>query len=38
MDYSILVGNPAVCIKRYDIIEKCWRITLPNGDFISDGE
>lgn len=36
-DYSILVGNPAICVKKYDVENRIWRETNPKGNFI-DGE
>ena len=33
-DYSILVGAPAYCIKRYDVEQKTWRKTDKKGEFI----
>lgn len=35
--YSVLVGNPAKCVKRYDIENRIWRKTNSEGKFI-DGE
>lgn len=32
--YCVLVGAPAVIIKRYDPDMKCWRKTLPTGEFV----
>lgn len=32
-DYSILVGNPAHCVKRYDTITEKWRKTDKDGQF-----
>lgn len=32
-DYSVLIGAPARCIKRYGPEEKKWKKTFDNGDF-----
>ncbi|MCT7525390.1 acyltransferase [Aliarcobacter cryaerophilus] len=34
MDYSVVVGIPAIYIKRYDFEKKIWRKTNAKGDFI----
>lgn len=33
-DYSVLVGAPAKCVKRYDVENGEWKRTSPNGEFI----
>lgn len=33
-DYSVIAGNPAIIIKRYDFNKSCWRRTDIVGDFI----
>ncbi len=37
-DFCVIVGVPAKIIKRYDIVEQCWRRTDPNGNFLTDLE
>ncbi|MGN7821872.1 acyltransferase [Chitinophaga sp. 22536] len=32
--YSVIVGSPGVCVKRYDTTAAVWRATEKNGDFI----
>lgn len=34
-DFSVLVGAPAKIIKRYDVLEKMWRRTNEQGNFIN---
>lgn len=33
-DYSVVVGAPAIIVKRYDETCKTWRKTNKNGDFV----
>ena len=33
-DYSIVVGAPAIIIKRYDEVSGIWRLTKSDGEFI----
>ena len=33
-DYSVVVGAPAIIVKRYDYLSKTWRKTNKEGDFV----
>lgn len=33
-DYSVVVGAPAVIVKMFDAVEKRWRKTTPQGDYL----
>lgn len=35
-DYCMLAGSPAKIIKRYHVVEKCWKRTEANGTCLSD--
>ena len=35
-DYSVIVGVPAIVVKRYDLSKKIWRKTNKQGEFIDD--